>query len=269
MATIDSTTPYTWQDYEEAVFQECERVYRFHNAEIVKNAHIEGRYSGVNRQIDVLVRLCEGGKVISTILVECKHYKQKINVKIVESFIGCLEDVGADKGIIVSENGFSRAAINRAHYGKDDIEVDILNLGELQQFQSLGAFPDENYDMVLDEVFGERGTTKREVWEMRACCAYVSQALRQARIDSGMLQEELFSKWGLKDDSGALAHAENGNRVLPYKYLNRHLEGLGLKAVIVRPGLIDWNPISRTHSLEEMRTSIGETVYRWKRKEAL
>lgn len=141
MATIDSTTPYTWQDYEEAVFQECERVYHFHNAEIVKNAHIEGRYSGVNRQIDVLVRLCEGGKVISTILVECKHYKQKINVKIVESFIGCLEDVGADKGIIVSENGFSRAAINRAHYGKDDIEVDILNLGELQQFQSLGAFP--------------------------------------------------------------------------------------------------------------------------------
>ena len=67
MATIDSTTPYTWQDYEEAVFQECERVYHFHNAEIVKNAHIEGRYSGVNRQIDVLVRLCEGGKVISTI----------------------------------------------------------------------------------------------------------------------------------------------------------------------------------------------------------
>ena len=102
---------------------------------------------------------------------------------------------------------------------------------------------------------------------MRACCAYVSQALRQARIDSGMLQEELFSKWGLKDDCGALAHAENGNRVLPYKYLNRHLVGLGLKAVIVRPGLIDWNPISRTHSLEDMRTSIGETVYRWHRKE--
>ena len=130
-----------------------------------------------------------------------------------------------------------------------------------------GEMPGEDYDGVLDGIFGARGTTKREVWEMRACASYVSQALRQARIDAGMLQEELFSKWGLKDDCGALAHAENGNRVLPYKYLCRHLEGLGLKAVLVRPGLIDWNPISHTKTLEQMRLEIGETVYRWHRKE--
>ena len=98
-------------------------------------------------------------------------------------------------------------------------------------------------------IFGEQGSTRREVWEMRACCGYVSQTLRQARIDSGLMQEELFAKWGLKDDCGNLAHAENGNRVLPYKYLYRHLDGLSLKAVLVRPGLIDWNPISRTHTL--------------------
>lgn len=47
---------------------------------------------------------------------------------------------------------------------------------------------------------------------MRACCGYVSQTLRQARIDSGLMPEELFAKWGLKDDCGNLAHAENGNR---------------------------------------------------------
>ena len=72
-------------------------------------------------------------------VVECKHYAKKINVKIVDSFIGCLEDVGANKGIIVSEKGFTKAAINRAHKGKDNIEVDILNLGELHQFQGYGA----------------------------------------------------------------------------------------------------------------------------------
>lgn len=130
-----------------------------------------------------------------------------------------------------------------------------------------GEIAASDYDAVLDGIFGERGTTKREVWEMRACCAYVSQALRQARIDAGLLQEELFSKWGLKDDCGALAHAENGNRVLPYKYLFRHLDALGLKAILIRPGLIDWNPISRTKTLEEMRLEIGEKVYRWHRKE--
>ena len=93
--------------------------------------------------------------------------------------------------------------------------------------------------------------------------------LSSFRIDSGLMQEELFAKWGLKDDCGNLAHAENGNRVLPYKYLYRHLDGLSLKAVLVRPCLIDWNPISRTHTLEQMLEEIGEPVYRWQRKEVV
>lgn len=133
--------PLTWKDYEEAVYEECERVYHFSNVEIIKDIHIIGKYSGVKRQIDVLIKLLENGKVKSTILVECKHYVTKINVKIVDSFIGCLEDVCADKGIIVSEKGFTKAAINRAHKGKDDIEVDVLSLGELQRFQAQGALP--------------------------------------------------------------------------------------------------------------------------------
>ena len=48
-----------------------------------------------------------------------------------------------------------------------------------------------------------------------------------------------------------------------------YLDGLSLKAVLVRPGLIDWNPISRTHTLEQMLEEIGEPVYRWKRKEVV
>ena len=34
-------------------------------------------------------------------------------------------------------------------------------------------------------------------------------------------------------------------------------------------GFIDWNPISRTHTLEQMLEEIGEPVYRWKRKEVV
>ena len=48
-----------------------------------------------------------------------------------------------------------------------------------------------------------------------------------------------------------------------------NVDGLGLKAVVTRPGLIDWNPISRTHTLEQMLLEIGEPVYRWKRKEVV
>ena len=130
----------------------------------------------------------------------------------------------------------------------------------------IGELPGTDYDAVLDAEFGALGTAKREVWEMRACSSYVSQALRQARIDSGLLQEELFSRWGLKDDCGNLAHAENGNRVLPYKYLYRLLDALGLKAIVVRPGLPGWNAISRTKTMDVILESIGEPVYRWHRK---
>lgn len=65
---------------------------------------------------------------------------------------------------------------------------------------------------------------------------------------SGVVYQGAASAWGV--DSG-------------------NVDGLGLKAVVVRPGLIDWNPISRTHTLEQMLTEIGEPVYRWKRKEVV
>lgn len=128
-----------WKEYEEEVFLECKRVFNSQETEVIKNKYIVGRYSGVKRQIDVIVQQLIDGEVVNMCVVECKHYANKINVKIVDSFIGCLDDVGANKGILVSEKGFTKAAINRAHKGKENIEIDILNLGELQQLQGLGA----------------------------------------------------------------------------------------------------------------------------------
>ena len=155
---------------------------------------------------------------------------------------------------------------HRRHKASGNVKMDVVRA--LRWKHVTGELSGVDYDGVLDGIFGERGSTKREVWEMRACCGYVSQALRQARIDLGLMQEELFAKWGLKDDCGNLAHAENGNRVLPYKYLYRHLDGLGLKAVLLRPGLIDWNAISRKHTLDQLLEEIGEPVYRYQRKES-
>lgn len=105
------------------------------------------------------------------------------------------------------------------------------------------------YDAFLDENFGARGSAKREINEMRACSRYVSQSLRQARIEKGLSQQDIFSQWGFKEDCGNLAHAENGTRVLPFKYLSRLLSVLGYEAVAVRPGLDGWNAISRSTTL--------------------
>ena len=145
----------SWKEYEEEVFQECIRVFSSQEVEVLRNKYIVGRYSGVKRQIDVIVRQLIDGEVVNMCVVECKHYANKINVKIVDSFIGCLEDVGANKGILVSEKGFTKAAINRAYKGKDSIEVDILSLGELQQFQGYCAitYSGENA-LIISPPFG-------------------------------------------------------------------------------------------------------------------
>jgi len=48
------------------------------------------------------------------IIVECKKLNRKVDVKAVESFIGVKKDVGAQMGIMVSSEGFSRSAYKRA-----------------------------------------------------------------------------------------------------------------------------------------------------------
>lgn len=125
-----------------------------------------------------------------------------------------------------------------------------------------------DYDAVLDGLYGASGATRREVFEMRACSNYVSQTLRTARIDAGLQQADIFLKWGLKVDCGNLFRAEDGRRVLPFKYLACLVDTMGYKAIVVRPGLRGWNAISREKTLEQMRLEIGEQVYRWHPKDA-
>ncbi len=124
-----------WREYESLVYEECNRV--FHHCEILHNIYVDGIFSRRKRQIDIQIRDTDG----KLIIIDAKKYDKKIDVKIVESFIGMVKDVGGDVGIIISEKGFSKTAINRAHYGEENIEVDILNLHELSMFQSIGAIP--------------------------------------------------------------------------------------------------------------------------------
>lgn len=128
----------TWEEYEDAVLDECRRVYEVYGADIKKNVHLRGSLSGVLRQIDVLVTfpLLDSS---STIVIEAKHYSRKISVKIVESFLGFLEDLGIENGVIVTEKGYSKAATDRAIKGRGNVTVEILSLFELQQYQAEGA----------------------------------------------------------------------------------------------------------------------------------
>lgn len=127
-----------WRDYEKEIFEQFKTLYP--QAEISQNVRVVGRYSKVEREIDILVEDYVAGNRMR-IIVDGKFFSQKIDVKAVEMFIGMLNDCEANKGLLISQKGFSKAAINRAHLDPIDIELDILNFKDLHQFQSFGGIP--------------------------------------------------------------------------------------------------------------------------------
>lgn len=141
-----------WKKYEKEIYEHF--LSQYPDAEITLDARKIGLYSKVERQIDILVEQYIAGNRLS-IALDGKYYNKKVDVKAVESFIGMLEDIGAHKGLLISNKGFTEGAYNRAHFGPSDIELDILNFSELQKFQAYGAFPySGNNAVMLSAPFG-------------------------------------------------------------------------------------------------------------------
>ncbi|MBM3180122.1 MAG: restriction endonuclease [Chloroflexi bacterium] len=83
------------------------------DSEVILDDRIIGSITGVERQIDISVKKAIGQFNV-LIVVDCKDYKNPVDVKDVEEFIGLVEDVKANKGALVSAKGFTEAAKTRA-----------------------------------------------------------------------------------------------------------------------------------------------------------
>jgi Restriction endonuclease len=92
------------------------------NATVVHDQRLPGRKSGRDRQIDVLVRDHIGQYEIQ-IVIDCKDYNKPADVKVVEEFYGLLDDVGAQKGVLVCPAGFSGTAKTRA----EGLQIDLYS----------------------------------------------------------------------------------------------------------------------------------------------
>jgi len=75
------------------------------SATVERDVRLPGVRSGRSRQIDVLVRGRIFGAADMTMIVDCKRRKTPVDVKAIESFIGMVEDVGAEVGMIVTSSG--------------------------------------------------------------------------------------------------------------------------------------------------------------------
>ncbi len=108
------------------------------NAKVTLNDKIAGRRSGVKRQIDISVRQTIGQFEI-LIVIDCKDYSKAVDVKDVEEFLGLVEDVGANKGALVTAGAFTKAAKTRAQ----DAGVNVYRLvdAEDHDWRSYIAIP--------------------------------------------------------------------------------------------------------------------------------
>ncbi len=130
--------PSDWKAYETEIVELFKQEYP--EAHIVPNQMREGRFSKTMRQIDIWIEGQIAGNCFS-VVVDAKFYNRKVDVKCVDSFISMVHDIGAHKGLIITQKGYSDAAIARAFNDPHDIELDILSFEELREFQGLCAIP--------------------------------------------------------------------------------------------------------------------------------
>lgn len=126
----------SWKLYEHKVLERFREIYP--NSEILYNTSIKGFKSERSRQIDTLLINQVGSTVVKTV-IDSKCFSKKINISTVESFIAFLADVGADRGIMVTEIGYSKSAKKRAENEESEIDLKVLTYDELPDFVGFHA----------------------------------------------------------------------------------------------------------------------------------
>jgi hypothetical protein len=127
-----------WRDYELYITKHFQRL--FPNTSIRHDVKQDGLISRVKRQIDILIEGRIAGFELK-IIIDCKYFNKKVDVKAVESFLSFLQDLKASKGILITNKGFSAAAKNRATFDTQDIELRIIDFSDLADFQNFAALP--------------------------------------------------------------------------------------------------------------------------------
>lgn len=109
-----------WKQYEHQIFQEFSEKYPGLTIEFDKK--IQGRFSKVPRQIDILITGVMAGTEIRGAF-DCKMFSKNVDVKTIDSTIGFIDDINATFGGVVTTVGFSQAAKNRAKASQITLRV--------------------------------------------------------------------------------------------------------------------------------------------------
>jgi hypothetical protein len=147
------------EEYEKFVYEKLKRF--FPDFEVTHDDQIEGKQSGLHRQIDISIR----GKVRNIDLlyiVQCKDYKNHpADITTLGEFSAVIKDVQASKGFLVCTSGFAKSNhpyakalgielltiedINSDRW-KAEIEIPIIFVKNAVSFTiSIGIIPNEEF----------------------------------------------------------------------------------------------------------------------------
>jgi hypothetical protein len=101
---------------------------------VERDVRLKSKSGARDRQIDVLVRLPLPDMDDELMVVDCKRYGAKVDVKDVEAFIGLVEDVGAAIGLLVTTKGYTQGALARAAAVRG-IRVQVIRVDELPSWE--------------------------------------------------------------------------------------------------------------------------------------
>jgi len=93
-------------EYEQFVFDKFKRL--FADSVVTKNDHIGGHLSGLDREIDVSVRMTVGSEQLLYI-AQCKDWKRPADIKVLGEFSAVIQDVRAAKGFLLCTSGFAKS----------------------------------------------------------------------------------------------------------------------------------------------------------------
>ena len=120
-----------WRVYERIVALLSTEKYDDPSLTVIPNARVTGLISNRKRQIDVLIDYRFEHDLTRRMVIDAKERKRPIDIKEVESFEGLMKDVGAQRGVLVCTNGYTKAAKNRA---QKHIGIEIIPAEEIDTF---------------------------------------------------------------------------------------------------------------------------------------
>lgn len=191
------------------------------DADVRFDDSIPGVDSKVDRQIDITIRRHVGPYPI-LIVIDCKDFTTPLDVKDVETFVGLVKDVRANRGALIVSSGFSEAALNMArNHGIDAFRLVDTESVDWKSYAAIPCLLDRTFLHSFAFQFASAGMLHFEI-------PYAQEELMALEFSlpdgtpMGTLKKMIKRKW----DKAEMPREPGDHRVLLAEHLVTKFRGI-------------------------------------------